>query len=127
MGLNNEGNPYFEIIVSGSIDKTNYGGTIICKSTRMREWIADYETFVLTDDTYLISGLANSISAAGTSFTVTISKSLRKEIGCKNMVRGTFELLISGSAIRTFDYRNSLCDNIATLTILKKTFTIILN
>ncbi len=127
MGLNTNNNPYFQISVTGTIVKPNNGGTISWTASRIREWYAGYGTLPLTDDIYLITGSGSGVSAAGTAYTLNITKALRKEIGCKNIVSGTFELSISGKAKRTVDYGDGSCDNIVTVKILNKTYTFTLS
>jgi hypothetical protein len=127
MGLNTNGNPYFKIDVTGTIQKPNNGGTISWNSTRTREWIEGQSTLTMADDVYLINGSGSGVTAAGTTYTISITDPLRKEIGCKHFVSGIFELDITGKALRTVDYGNGTCDNTATVTILSQTYTITLN
>ncbi|MBN2747605.1 MAG: hypothetical protein JXR34_12835 [Bacteroidales bacterium] len=127
MGLNTAGNPYFQISVTGAIEKPNNGGTISWTASRIREWVAGFGTLPLTDDVYLITGSGSGTSATGTAYTITITKALRKEIGCKNIVSGTFDLSISGKAKRTVDYGDGTCDNVVTVKILNKTYTFYLS
>lgn len=125
-GKNSAGNIEFVVLVNGQIIKANGGGTITWKSERIREWIAGADTPVWSDDVYLVTGKTTGTSAAGTNFTLTILKALRREIGCHHFVSGQISLLPDNKAVRLIDFGNGACDNEATVTINGKTHTITL-
>ncbi|MCD4735955.1 MAG: hypothetical protein K8R53_07925, partial [Bacteroidales bacterium] len=124
MGENNTGNIYFTVEVDGQIIKANGSGTITWTSLREREWIEGFETLTWWDDVYLITGNAQGTSASGYSFTMEITIELRKEIGCRYFVSGTYELTPEGKPVRVVDYGNGECDNIITITVSGHTITI---
>lgn len=126
-GVNTNGNLNFDIDVNGSIIKTNNQGTLTWTSQRNREWVQGSSTLInWLDDVYLITGSANGTSAAGTSYTVTITKALQKEIAYRHIVAGTMEIIPKGFATRILDFGNGARDNIATVTINGSTFTMYL-
>jgi len=124
MGENNSGNVYFTVEVDGQIVKGDGTGTISWTSIRQREWIDGFETITWWDDVYLISGNAQGTSATGHSFTMEITTGLRKEIGCRYFVSGTYELTPEERPVRVVDYGDGECDNIITITINGQTITI---
>lgn len=125
-GPNSSGNLTYSITVNGQIVKASGGGTITWNSTRTREWIVGESTPAWNDDVYLITGSASGTSAGGTSFTLNITSALRKEIGCRHFVSGSFALTPSGKAVRYVDYGSGGCDNSATVTINGNTYNITL-
>lgn len=126
MGTNTDGNIYYTIDVNGTVIKANGGGTLTWTSDRVREYIQGASTPEWDDDVYLITGTGSGTRPNGQTFTVTILTALRKEIGCRHFVSGSFELLPSGKPARILDYGNGTCDNQATVTINGNTYTITL-
>ena len=108
------------------INETIVAIEIYWSSFREREWIAGEDTFYRHDDVYLITGTANGTSTGGFSFTMVITNPLRKEIGCRHMVSGTFEFTPGNRPVRILDYGDGECDNIATITVNGVTRTIYL-
>ena len=125
-GHNAAGHLTFSISVNGSIIKTD-GKTITWTSSRTREWIVGEYTPTWSDDVYLITGSASGSSSTGTSFTMSITSALRREIGCHHFVSGTFELTPSGKYTRYVDFGSGACDNQATVTINGNVYNITLN
>ncbi|HEX8515889.1 MAG TPA: hypothetical protein VF868_06790 [Bacteroidia bacterium] len=129
-GHNTSGNLTYAITVNGQIDKPS-NGSVTWTSSRTREWILGDSTAAWGDDVYLISGSANGVSVpvtgGSTSFTMNITSSLRKEIGCRNIVSGKFELTPSGKATRYVDFGNGACDNQAQVTINNRVYMVNLN
>lgn len=126
-GKNENNHTYFTIAVDGVIIKANGTGQITWISERVREWILGEETSEWLDDVYLITGNGSGTTASGKSYTIEITNSLRREIGCKHFVSGTFEFKPEDKPVRLFDYGDGECDNVATVTVNGKTFTIYLN
>jgi len=118
---------YFTISVDGLIIKANGGGQITWISNRIREWIIGEETQDRFDDVYLITGESHGTTASGKIYNIVITYPLRREIGCNYFVSGTFEFTPEGKPIRILDYGQGECDNMATVTVNGKTYTIYLN
>lgn len=132
MGLNTAGNLVFSVTVNGSIEwSTDYfagGGTGTYTSTRTREWIAGSSTFNVLDDVYLISGSASGTTRTGTSYTMSTSAPLKKEIGFRHFTDGVLNFQPGSKPVRSIDYGyvNGQRDNLARVTVAGQTFTITL-
>lgn len=129
-GTNSSGHPVFSVTVNGSIvwDSAYYGGggTSTYTSTRTREWVAGYSTYQWLDDVYLISGTASGVTRTGSSYTMSTSEALKKEIGFRHFTDGTLNFTPSGKFTRTIDYGyvNGQRDNLAQVTINGYTFVV---
>ncbi len=127
MGLNDAGNLYYNISVTGVIHLSLDRGTLSWNSTRVREWTEGVDTRKLRDDVYLITGSATGIRANGHTWEMEITNPLRKELSCRYIVSGTVEITPEGLSTRILDYGDGECDNIATVIIDGVTYTIFLH
>lgn len=121
------GNLVYDIDVNGSIILANGDGTITWTSQRQREWTAGESTLQWNDDMYSITGTASGTSAAGENFSMTITNPLIRNmaLGCRrHFVQGTVELTPGTRPMRTIDFGQGACDDIATVTINNHTYTI---
>jgi hypothetical protein len=126
-GSNNAGHLVYSVEVNGQIVKANNGGTISWSSARQREWTAGENTpLILTDDSYSITGSASGTNASGLSYTIKITQPLVRVMSCRWFESGKLEVTPEGKATRTLDYGSSGCDANATVTILNKTYPIVL-
>jgi hypothetical protein len=126
-GSNNAGHLVYSVEVNGQIIKANNGGTISWSSARQREWTAGENTpLILTDDSYSITGSASGTNASGLSYTIKITQPLVRVMSCRWFESGKLEVTPEGKATRTLDYGSSGCDANATVTILNKTYPIVL-
>ena len=119
----------YEINANMTIVKANGGGTITWSSIRQREWIAGESTISVLDDKYSITGSATGSSSGGSSFSSIITSPLIRDmsLACrKHFTQGVLEHKPSGKATRIIDFGNGVCDDIATVTINGKTYTITL-
>lgn len=126
MGFNADSNMYFNIEIIGSIYLANDAGTITWNSSRMREWVEGYETFWGHDDVYLISGTADGVRLNGLSWSKEITNPLRVELDCRWIVSGTVNIQPENLPLRTLDFGDGECDNIATVLIDGIIYTIYL-
>jgi hypothetical protein len=126
-GRNENDHLYFTITVDGLIIKADGGGQVTWISNRIREWILGEETFDRLDDVYLITGESHGTTASEKIYNIVITNPLRREIGCKYFVSGTFEFKPEDKPLRVFDYGEGECDNVATVTVNGKTYTIYLH
>lgn len=117
-------------VVNGKLTYPN-NKEITWASTRVNEWIEGDSTTLFThgfagvcDDVYLITGSANGVNRKGTSYTVTVTSPLRKEICCRWVVSGTLDIVPNGSDPRILDFGSGTCDNQATITINGNTYNI---
>ncbi|MCK9616810.1 MAG: hypothetical protein M0R21_03140 [Lentimicrobiaceae bacterium] len=126
MGRNSNEDLWWSIQVDGKIIYAT-GDSILWTSNRNRAWVEGEGTLhYRLDDVYSITGVATVTRPNGNIANSNIVTGLRKEMGCHNFVSGVVEIDITGKPTRTLDYGNGDCDNLATITINGKTFTIIL-
>lgn len=128
-GHNGAGHMNWSVNVNGTIVKPNGQGTVTWTSTRNHEWLAGESTpFIWIDDEHGVTGSANGTSAKGTTFNVTITSQLVRKISCpKHFVTGAFDFTPGTKPVRQVDFSppsNGACDNIATVTINGKTYTV---
>ena len=90
-GRNENDHLYYTITVDGLIIKADGGGQVTWISDRIREWILGEVTPDRFDDVYLITGNGSGTTTSGKNYTIEITNALRREIGCKHFVSGTFE------------------------------------
>lgn len=124
LGPNEDGHPEYETVVDGTITLNNNQGVIIWQADRLRTWIEGYTTPMWYDDVFLITGSGSHSHSNGSGFTRTILTPLRKELSCHHFVSGVVQTVPENKPVRTLDYGDGACDNIATLTIGNKTFII---
>ncbi len=126
LGLNTAGNLVYKIEVKGSIVKAN-GGTITWNSTRFREWTAGATTPLnILDDAYSITGTANGTTAAGATYTISITQPLVRKMSCAFFESGKIELTPTGGAAWTLDYGNTGCDANASVSVAGLSYDITL-
>lgn len=121
------GNLTFDVVVNGQIDLANNAGTITWSSNRTRVWTSGESTIFWNDDVYSISGSATGTDRNGKSFSATITTPLVRNmaLGCRrHFVSGVFDFVPQGKPTRTVDFGNGACDNVATVTINGKTYTV---
>ncbi len=129
-GRNSAGKLSFTVAINGSIiwDPQYFGGggTSTYNSTRTRVWTAGEATPSWLDDVYHISGTASGTTRTGSSYTMSTTTPLKKEIGYKHLTDGILVFTPSGKYPRTIDYGyvNGLRDALAKVTINGYTFTI---
>lgn len=125
-GKNNTDHWVYQVQVTGQIIKANNGGTISWTSTRQREWIAGAETLTPLDDIYSITGTASGTNAHEEGYSIVITQALVRNMTCRWFESGKVDVTPEGKATRTLDYGNSGCDANATVTILGRTYNVIL-
>lgn len=129
LGHNSAGHMNWSVAANGTIVKANNQGTVTWTTTRNHEWLAGENTpFIWLDDEHGVTGTASGTSAKGVSFNVTITSQLVRKIACpKHFVTGTFDFTPGSKPVRHVDFSppsNGACDNIATVTINGKTYTV---
>ncbi len=126
-GPNGSGNTVFSINVNGQLILANNAGTISWNSQRQREWLAGESTTAWNDDMYSITGSGSGTGTDGHSYTVNITSPLIRNmaLGCRrHFVQGTLELTPDNKPMRTVDFGAGACDDVATVTINNRTYTI---
>ncbi len=127
MGHNTANHSYFNIAVNGMIVRANTGDSVIWNSNRVRTWTQGESTPTWTDDVYEITGSGSGQRANGIAYTMNITQALVKELSCNWISAGKVELQPSGKPLRTIDFGNGNCDNMATVLINGNTHTITLH
>jgi hypothetical protein len=127
MGRNSAGNLTYSIHVAGSIIKADGSGTISWTSDRTREWVAGEGTSTRYDDVYHITGSASGTSAAGVSYTATITTPLEVALDCRWIRSGTVSFTPGTKPTRIIDYGTGACDRVATVTVSGRTYNITLH
>ncbi|GAA4467122.1 hypothetical protein GCM10023093_22420 [Nemorincola caseinilytica] len=117
MGHNSAGQPYFNVMVNGTITKTD-GSVITTNFTRTRTWTAGYTTLLnWTDDVYQITGAGTMTRPSGT-VSVSITSPLMLALNCRWIQAGTIVYTLPSSLTRTLNYgATAACDDQATLTL----------
>lgn len=109
------GNPKATINLNMTVTYSN-GSVFTRVGERIREFNEGYETTVLTDNVYSITGNWKTTLPSGVLHTTTITNPLIAKWGCPNIVSGTISIVRTGEPW-ILDYGNGDCDNKATLTI----------
>ncbi len=124
-GFNDKGHLSWTISVNAMITLANGEGTISWKSQRTREWTEGFATpRDRWDNVFMITGKSEGQRASGTKWTRVITKPLEVKLACRFIVSGTMEIKVEGKPVRTLDFGNGECDNLATVTVDGKTRTI---
>lgn len=122
-GRNTSNQLNYSVEVSDGKVTTAIGEVITWESTRTNTWVEGESTlFNIFDDVYEISGGASGINREGESFALDITEVLRKEIGCRWIVKGKVSLThedLDDKAI--IDFGDGTCDNKAVMTYKNKT------
>lgn len=124
-GTNSSGQVYYTVVVNDTLHTT--AGNIEWAGTRTRTWLAGYSTAIRSDDQYSITGTTSLTRASGNTFVMDITSPLIIALDCDYIEKGTISITGPGGGVRTLDYGDGTCDNIATLTIGSHTYTITLH
>jgi len=117
-GLNSSNGPTYNIKATNAKLTLLTGKNISWNSNETVDWIAGYDNLNLDDDVILISGSSSGVTSEGTSYTMNITKPLKKDNSCKYITEGTIELTPEKLNTRTVDFGDGTCDSNATVTIL---------
>ena len=128
-GRNAAGHTNWDVTVNGQVIKANGQGTITWISNRNLEWLTGESTpFNWFDDSYGVTGTASGTSAKGVAFNVTITSQIVRQMSCaKYFTSGTFDFTPGSKPVRHVDFsppNNGQCDDVATVTISGKVYTV---
>lgn len=105
---------------------TNTDGSVYTRvGNRVREFTAGYDTAVLTDNSYSITGNWTTTGPTGNVHTATITDPIIIHLSCAHIVQGIISFTRRNS-VAVLDYGNGTCDALATLTINGVVRTIVL-
>jgi hypothetical protein len=117
MGLNSNGQPYFNVQIDGSATKTD-GEVITYTSSRVRTWVQGYNTLTdRFDDQYEIIGTATGVFSNGGGYSAQTTNPLHVNVGCGFPVSGTLEITPQNKPVRSVDYGQGVCDYAFTVTV----------
>lgn len=117
LGLNQQGNIAFSIVLNGSITAPGNAWSAQWNSNRVRTWVEGSGTLSIWDDVYEISGTASGVNRNGLPYDVLITIPLRAAIGCRWLVSGRMILTPDGYDSRTIDFGNGECNNGFSVTV----------
>lgn len=124
MGLNNQGQTYFNISVNGSLAAADGSWTATHNANRTRTWVQGEGTAIFSDDAYLITGGGSGVNRNGVAYTVNITSALRVEAGCPFITQGIVEVIPQDRPARIIDHGSGSCDGTFTVTVNGQTFTV---
>lgn len=124
MGLNNNGQPYYNISINGLVTLST-GEIVTYTSNRVRTFTAGFNTYLnFWDDEYDITGTANASVVNGDGYEAHTTAPLHVKVGCGYIMSGTLEITPTGKPVRVIDYGPGTCDATFTITINGQTYTI---
>ncbi|MFM9985201.1 MAG: hypothetical protein ACKVOK_08220 [Flavobacteriales bacterium] len=117
-GVNDDGQPYFSVLVQGTITAPGNAWTSTWNSSRTRTWLEGYNTTGnIWDDVYSIDGSANGVNRYGNPYSIDITTPLRAEIGCAWLVSGILEIAPENADTRVVNFGSGSCNNGFTVTV----------
>lgn len=122
MGLNNNGQPYFNVEIDGQATLTS--GTVVdYVSSRVRTWYSGYTTPLnRMDDIYDISGSANAVYSTGGGYSANTTAPIRVQVGCSFPTQGILDMTPVNKPTRTINYGNGTCDAQFSVTVNGNTY-----
>jgi hypothetical protein len=131
LGRNTSNNLVYQFNATIAVTKANNGATFTWTCNRQREWFAGQGTLnYWLDDKYSITGSASGTNSNGRSYTSVITKPLIRYMsnGCRRyFTSGSIVHTPNNKPSRVIDFGNGTCDNLATVTINGKIYSITLN
>lgn len=127
-GMNDNGNMYFSVVLTGGKVITPEGKIITKEYNRIREWVAGSSTPRFRwDDEYLVTGTASGVNRNEVAFTRTILEPLYITKDCRWIRSGKVEISAEGRENAILDYGDGTCDRFAIVTVGEKSWTISLH
>lgn len=124
VGLNNNGQPHFNVQINGTATMTT-GEVVQYTSSRIRTWTQGYATLLnYMDDEYDITGTTNATYSSGGGYSSQTITPIHLKVGCAFPVSGKLAITPSSKPVRTIDYGSGTCDYTFTVTVNGYTFTI---
>jgi hypothetical protein len=122
-GLNGQGQPFFNVTVSGTVTAPDGSWTSTHSFQRTRTWVEGASTVNWLDDVYLIAGGGSGVNRRGIPYTMIITTPLRVELDCPWIVRGVMQIIPDGLSMRSVNYGDGTCDGQVSVTVNGSTFT----
>lgn len=116
MGLNGAGQPYYHVVVNGTV--TTAGTTVTFLSDRTRTWTVGYDTVGdWLDDQYDITGSGSGINRLGNHYSVSITSALHVETICPWIESGEMTVTPDDGTARTISFGSGQCNPGYTITV----------
>jgi len=126
MGLNGNGQPYYNVVVDGAVYMAT-NEVINYVSNRVRTFVAGYDTPLnFWDDEYDITLTSTAEVIGGDSYTAQTTTPLHVKIGCAYVTKGILVVTPQDKPARTIDYGNGTCDGSFTIEVNGTTYTVVL-
>lgn len=126
MGVNGEGQPYFDVVVDGALTAPDGSWTATHQAHRTRTWIAGHGTPDPLDDVYRITGGGSGVDRHDVAYTVSITSPLRVAVGCPYITQGAVTVTAAGGTTWSVDYGNGACDANFSVTVNGHTFPLVI-
>jgi hypothetical protein len=124
MGLNSNGQPYFNVQIDGTATLES-GEVVDYISTRVRTWTTGFNTLLNRfDDEYDITGTSEATYSSGEGYSGNTTSPIHIKVGCGFPVSGTLNITPTGKPVRQINYGDGTCDYSFTVTVSGYTFTI---
>lgn len=117
LGVNTSGHYHWSIVETNMKVTRTDGKFHTWTSTRDREMLAGYDTYVWSDDEYQLTGSASGVNQNNVSYTAEITTPLHRLMSCKYIDKGVIEFANDKGATRVIDYGDGSCDATATVTV----------
>jgi hypothetical protein len=114
-GLNGSGNMTWSINAQNMKITRPDGSWRSWNSTRTRELISGYGDSTWTNDVYSVNGTMSGTNSSGESVNCVLTNVTRSML-CHFITSGTIQITPSNKPVRTIDFGNGTCDDIATVT-----------
>ncbi len=115
-GLNEAGNmTWTRKMTEGKLTYLD-GSSTTWNCERYSERVEGGDTWVFSDDVYLVTGGSNGLNQDGLAFTTEITVPLKYVFGCRFPVSGELTINIEGSEPVVINFVDGVCDNLATQT-----------
>jgi hypothetical protein len=114
-GLNSSGNMNWSITATNMKVTRTDGTWRTWNSSRNREMVAGFGDSLWVNDVYVVNGTADGSNSAGMSVNCVLTD-LRHEHTCHWITSGTLQITPASRPVRTIDFGNGSCDDVATVT-----------
>lgn len=117
LGLNPGNNwPRYGVLTEGKIEFADKS-TVTYRSEFVRLQSTGIGTASMTDDTWRMEGSSSGVNKDGTTWTAKTTKVIIKKGDCKWYGSGIIEITPSKGSVRTIDFGDGTCDNVAKMTV----------
>jgi hypothetical protein len=117
LGLNANNNwPRYSVLTEGKIEFAD-NSIVTYRSEFVRLQSTGAGTASILDDTWRMEGSSSGVHKDGTKWTARTTKAIIKKGECKWYGSGIFEITPEKGNIKTIDFGDGTCDNIAKMTV----------